>query len=297
MKTYSLATALADFPTFMRLYGSRVVLGVLIVGLASLLIYNYTNGKSAQENLAREALSTAQMDLASARSEFGDLGELFQMIQQRPMLDARQREFVSNQIERVAEKMRANASDAQKLLSDAVNSNDPAVKADAEVQRGDANLLLAGIPSLPGSTTRPSLNGERSKDDLLKSAEDSYNQVLSPPLNANAEAVRNARFGLATIAENRKDWDKAKQLYQQIIDDASTPPLFKTQARGHQDELAEIQKPLLAGTQRPIGQLPDWGSFPAFSQPTSMPSTMPAMSSSLPASTQPAATQPASSQP
>jgi len=228
------------------------------------------------------------------------------MIQQRPMLDSRQQALVNQDIEHVVEMVRTNVSDAQKLLADAVNSNDPSVKAEAEVQRGNANLLLAGIPSVPGSTTRPSLNGDRSKEDLWKSAEDSFNQVTHPPLNANAEAVRNARFGLAAVAENRKEWDKARQAYQQIIDDPATPTLFRDQARAQQDALAQIQKPLLTGGMRVVGPLPDWASLPGFGQPSSTPATTPAFApttmpagapTTLPASIQPASTQPTSTQP
>src|SRR5205085_12362967 len=138
----------------------RVVLGVLIVALAILLIFNYTTGKTAQENLSHEALSTATMDISRAKMGVAEMGEFFQMIQQRPMLDPR---LINNDIERVVEMVRTNVSDAQKLLADALNSNDPSLKAQAEVQRGDGNMLLAAIPPLPGSTTRPTLNGERSK--------------------------------------------------------------------------------------------------------------------------------------
>ena len=69
LKTNSLASCWPISPTFMRLYGSRVLLGVLLVGLAGLLIYNYTTGKTGQDTQSREALASATLTISPAKDE------------------------------------------------------------------------------------------------------------------------------------------------------------------------------------------------------------------------------------
>jgi hypothetical protein len=189
-------------------------------------------------------------------------------------------------------------SESQKAINEAAKATNPSIKADAEVLRGDSNMLLATIPPLPGADTQPSLGGDKSHEDLLRTAEDSYNQVQRAPLNSNAQALRNARFGLAAIAEDRQKWDEAGRFYQQIIDDSGTPPIFKDFARDRQDNLKTLAKPMLMGTRSAEPRLggslgPDFMSlFPT--RPTTMQTidaTATATTTTRPAAaTQPSAT-------
>src|SRR5579862_1702488 len=133
LKTNSLAMALADFPTFMRLYGSRVVLGVLILALAGLLIYNYTTGKTTQDTQSREALASANLSIGPARDELGNLGPLSE---RRQMMGAGP--LTAAQLAAGVEDITKNIKEGQTILATAANAADPSVRADAEVLRSDA---------------------------------------------------------------------------------------------------------------------------------------------------------------
>jgi hypothetical protein len=56
-----------------------------------------------------------------------------------------------------------------------------------------------------------------------------------------------ARFGLAAVAENRKEWDNASKLYQQILDDPRADSSLKMLAARRKDDLAQIQQPIWIG--------------------------------------------------
>ena len=66
---------------------------------------------------------------------------------------------------------------------------------------------------------------ETQKMEICTSAEQLYNQVLSQ-YSANPLAVGAAQLGLAILAEDRGDWDKARELYQKIADDADEKLAF-----------------------------------------------------------------------
>jgi hypothetical protein len=271
LKTNWLAGALVDLPGFLREYGSRILLAVLFVALVIVLVYQYTTGRVVQDERSREALT-------SARESVDRVRQMIPQLAQMPFLVV-----PSDAIQKFRDE---HVADAQKAIQVALQANDPSVKADAEVVSGDLDLLRASIPPLPGSDTRPSLNGygDCGREDLLRSAEDAYNRVTSAPLDANKEAVRNARFGVAAIAEDRAQWDKAKDYYQQIISDPSTPSLFKDMARERQDNLTTLQKPILAAgpASAPSPFLgPDLMSLLA---------TQPSITTTQPSTTQPATT-------
>ncbi|MBN2376413.1 MAG: hypothetical protein JXD22_08430 [Sedimentisphaerales bacterium] len=60
---------------------------------------------------------------------------------------------------------------------------------------------------------------ETQKQEICTSAEQLYNQVLSQ-YSTHPLAVGAAQLGLAIVAEDRGDWEKARRLYQKIADDA-----------------------------------------------------------------------------
>jgi hypothetical protein len=271
LKRNWLAGALVDLPGFLREYGSRILLAVLFVALVIVLVYQYTTGRVVQDERSREALTSARESVDRVR----------QMVDQLAQMP-----FLVVPSDAIAKFRDEHINDAQKAIQVALQANDSSVKADAEVVSGDLDYLRAAIPPLPGSDTRPSLNnyGDRGREDLLRSAEDAYTRVISAPLNANKEALRNARFGLAAIAEDRSQWDKAKDFYEQIINDSSTPSIFKETAREREGNLTTLQKPILAASpaSAPSPFLgPDLMSLLA---------TQPSIATTQP-STQPAATQ------
>jgi hypothetical protein len=279
LKTNALAHVLEDFPGFMREYGSRILLGVILCALVVVLIINWSRGKSERDTRSREAIATARQDLNQINSGMAQV--IFSGYPSATIADLR-----DNAVKRISDS-----------INRALESDDPKVKAEAEVIRGDLNYLLASLPPLPGSETRPSLNGDLSPDELRKNARDAYLKVLGAPLNQEHASVRNARFGLASIAEDMSEWDQAKKYYQQNIDDPAVAAPFKELARDRLDRLPTLQKPILLG-RPPVTTMPlipegPFGPFlpqtstsqPANTEPSTMPSTMPSPA------TQPATTQ------
>jgi len=92
--------------------------------------------------------------------------------------------------------------------------------------------------------------------------------------------VTSARLGLAAVAEQRKQWDVARDHYQRVVDDPAAPKPLKDLAAGALSRLQNIQKtPLLA-------------------QPASLPSTTgPATTQSATAPASAPATNPADAKP
>ena len=281
LKTNNLALIMADFPGFMREYGSRILLVVLICALAIVLIFNWTRGRSEQDVKSREALSNARQSLSELRHGIERVASAQPW--NMPSSDA------------VATFRDTVVKQANEQITAALESGDPNVKADAQVVRGDLDMALAMIPALPGSATRPSLNGSKSHDDLIRTAEQAYSEVLKSPLNQNETAVRNARFGLGAIAEDQQQWDKARQDYQAIIDNPNTPGPFKELAHQRLDALATLEKPLMLGSRTPTTEPTGEGATsqpttessttnPAMTVPTTLPATVPGLTTTRPAS-------------
>src|SRR4051812_4844113 len=86
LKTNALASAMLDFPTFMKEYGSRALLGVLIVGLVIMLIIQYTSGRATQDVQTREALTTAHDLIGRASSDLTQVAQQLANTRQLEMM-------------------------------------------------------------------------------------------------------------------------------------------------------------------------------------------------------------------
>src|SRR5439155_1557079 len=95
-----------------------------------------------------------------------------------------------------------------------------------QLQSNELARQLETLPEklqpLPGATTQPTLKLPRSSEEYLKSAADAYGDVVQRYANLPVPWVT-AQFGLAAIAENRHDWEKAKQIYVEIQANQSVP--------------------------------------------------------------------------
>ncbi|HWE03756.1 MAG TPA: hypothetical protein VG326_15235 [Tepidisphaeraceae bacterium] len=189
----------------------------------------------------------------------------------------------------LAQSRKTLAEETEKAVGVVLDKTDDAkIRAMALLTRGDLNWQMAIAPALP--TTQPASKDPRSSDDYLSSAETAYNEVTRPPQDANHAAVVSARFGLAAIAENRHQWDKAGGFYQQIIDDSSAGSEFKEFAKSRQENLKLLEKPVLLG--KPI-ERERFVKPPTPTSPEKLGPTLPP----LPATTQPNLTIPATTQP
>ena len=232
LKQNSLEKTLESAPVFFQLYGSRILLGLVLCLLAYILVHNHYVSKAENARISSESLGTALYYLDQLRS----------LPPASPERVAPSRNEFAKEVEENVAKVLARAED-------------PKLKAQALIARGDANWILANFPSLPGSATRPAeLNVDKPAADLLKLAEDSYKQVLEPPLNEDHASVVAAQMGLGYIAENREQWDAARQSFQKVIDGSASTAAEKEFATHMVEMTRELEKPvLLASSNAPLG--------------------------------------------
>lgn len=284
LRTNTLAHALEGLPEVSRRYGSRILLGVIAVLLVIVLVRLWVTS-------SREKARNAAVYLNNARrlvAQLPDVGiQTAQAARFAAFMDPAQ--FAT---------LRDNVRDEAQRNIDLVleSSDDPKFRAGAMVTRGDLNWELANFPALPTSitATRPALSPPKSADDYLKDAAEAYQAVVGSG-GAPLESVVMARLGLAAIAENRQNWDEARQQYQAVVDHPQVPQPLKQLAADRLSGLDELRRPVLIGQPQTQPDLPpslrDLLRAPATTQattePTGEPTTGPA---TLPTSTQPAAT-------
>jgi hypothetical protein len=179
--------------------------------------------------------------------------------------------------------------------------------AEARLVQGDLNWHLANLPDFPGATTRPELALPKPDEQYLNAAADAYRAVLNGP-TPPVESATSARLGLAAVHENRREWDKAKEQYQKVVDDTAAPKPLKDLAAQALSRLETLRRtPLMVPptTQRLdfLGRPIPPTSAPATSQaattsPASAPATTPVTQDAKPqAAPAPAPTTPAPATP
>lgn len=246
LKTNTLARGLEHLPEASRQHGSKVLVAVLAVLLIVFLVRQRITS-------AREGAAQAAYALNAARADIDQLDDVLDLrvATTQGLADLR-REVASGTEDKVRQILEL--------------TDDPRLLAEARLARGDLNWKLANFPDLPGAATQPSLQFSRSRKDLLKVAEESYHDVIGNPA-APTESVRTARFGLAAVFENRREWDKAREQYQTLVNDPATPQPFKNQAVERLNEMDKLRRPVLVGP-------PATAESPATSTaPSTIPST------------------------
>ncbi len=233
LKTNTLATTIVELPNFWKLHGTKILFALVALVAIALLVQYRMQSRADASVRALQGLSAAHERINQLRS---------------PMLLMRQPAAVIDEI-------RANSELADAALTDVLTlSPDSKIKAEALVARGDLNLLLAHIPSLPEATTRPALQKALSNEEYLKRAQDAYSQVLGNTqyLEHRASAIT-AHFGMAAIYEDRAEWKDAEVEYRKILDDKTAPRVLQLLAqRRVLDELPAMQaSPLLGSTTAP----------------------------------------------
>ena len=113
------------------------------------------------------------------------------------------------------------AASAAQYRTVAKSYDNPAIQALAYLRAGDMALQKAITPAekldADDDETADELAERRTR--LLDAAERDYNAVVDHPA-AHKVIKLNAMLGLASVAESRLSWDKARQIYQQIQDQA-----------------------------------------------------------------------------
>lgn len=269
LETNQLAQAVSHLPELMRLYGSRILLAlvliVLVVAFIAMRVYS-----------SRTAAAEAANALGFARERL----TLLQGFRPLAMEDPEARQATYRQYVK-------EISDALELVVQ--NVDDPALLADALVARGDLNWTMAVYPELPEATTRPSLTLQEDREGPLATAKQAYEDVLRHYPD-NTMAVLSARFGLAAIAENAGDWSTAQEHYQAIVDNTNFNETFRKQAQERLDSLDEIRQPVFI-VERPVaGAAQEASADSADTAPATQPATQPAVpaDAAAAATTQPA---------
>ncbi len=220
LKQNALARIIEDFPGFWAVHGNKVLTGLVIVMLLILAgRYWLVTRREQQVSLADS--------VASAR---GALGQLRTRVTGPPEQLINERMAIYREVK--------NAADA--AIADSSNEQ---VVSEALLMAGDANWTMANLPAPPPST-QAAMTVEKDPDSYLKEAADAYQEVIDR-FGGQTRAVARARFGLAAIAENQRNFERARELYQAIEAMAEVAPSFQTLAKVRRTALDQFSKPIL----------------------------------------------------
>jgi hypothetical protein len=240
LKENSLEHWIARLPELGKLYGNYILLGVIGVLLVIILLRYRLSASADHLKVAEENLSTANSAIAQLRQLPADLPP--------DRLAAMRREYETG------------VESALDSATHATSERDRPTRAAILLAQGDLYWALANSPQIPAASTQPALAMDRSPDELLKASADAYQQIVD---NFNDEdfAVTSAELGLAAIAENQGDWDKANQAYQAVLDNTKSPDPLKQIAQLRQSQLANIRQPAYLATAAPAPVEPSLQSF------------------------------------
>lgn len=240
-----LATSLTDLPGLWRRHGNKV----LIVLTAVLLIFWAVRYKRQQAAVRAEQTRQA---LANAWAGVGQVSQLANLPISGEMLKMRQN--TENEV-----------NQAVALVTD--DTDAPAGQvAWAWLARGQMYWDLAHAPAPePKATTQPTTQSttqaatapasqpaEKSADEYLTLSSNAFNQVVNN-FPKETTAVTIARYGLAAIAEEKRDFAEARKQYQAIsaTENFLTPttspsnPVAKSMAESRLEMLNKLEKPTL----------------------------------------------------
>ncbi len=275
----SLAKVLATPTSASRRFGGMALMVLLAAAVAFLLIRYRINSSREGRRLAAENLS-------AARNNIRQLGQL---------------EFFPVPAQQKLSYRKQWAADAASSIDQVAGATrDPKLQAEALIARGDLNWALATMPELPGAATQPMLRYDGDRNALLGAAEAAYGEVLTQYADQKPSGVA-ANLGLAAVAEQLGNWDRASSCYDAVANDATIAAAFRTQARLRLQQLPLYRQPVLlaAATTRPqpagspaaVVPVPGFEREPATTttRTTAAPPTSPP-ATSLPATASPAAT-------
>ena len=223
-----LAKVIKGAPTFWQQSGGKFLLGLIVVLLIIILI-------QYRIRTARESLAQSMEQLSMARSYIEQLqGETAQM------------SWMFAPPQDVVLRRKQAISEAGNAIENALNLSDERhIQAEAMIARGDLNWTAASLPELPGAATQPSLQ-LKPRSEYLTTAAESYQAVINSYSDI-LHADMAARFGLAAIHEDRREWDAAKAVYEKILADSKDVPAYKSLAEARLNALAMLRQPPIFG--------------------------------------------------
>jgi predicted negative regulator of RcsB-dependent stress response len=272
LRENSLVRGVRTFPEFWKAHGSKVALGVIMVLLAVVLIRTWLTSRADAKRGLAEQLTSARDELESMRRDHN-----FPLQSRQEQMGIPERPPVPDDI--VVRRRKEVWAKVDSAVADVLkNSSDPAQQAEAKVLRADLNYhwaLMSSIGNVPSAATQPSMAFGTKPEEYMTQAATNYTEVVNQVAGLPTRVVVAARLGLAAVAENRRDFAKARELYEQAqkeSGDKSVEELVKARLR----LLSEIRPDALAPSTM----------VPSTSVPTSSAATGPATS----AATEPAPT-------
>lgn len=211
LKTNSLAEALANLPKTLKTHANKILTVLAVV----LLIIVGVRYKRSQDESAR---AQVRQSLATAWTILGNI----QGVREPAVLDQAETDVKSA---------------AQNVIETA-DASDHALLASAYQALGQLYWTLA--TQSPLATTQPTTR----PTNYLEMSEQAYTRILSD-FSDQSQAVIAARLALAAIAEEKRDWDLARQHYQKVIESSEALPTDKLLAENRLASLSELQTPLL----------------------------------------------------
>ena len=253
LQANELARQLETFPETLKRHASKIILAVT----ALVVIIFVVRYRQQAEQVRLAGLSNALSVIRRYPNELRAL-DLMRMPELR---------VATERTQLIGE----TTSAIETVLRDADGPYADAMRAEAWVARGDLNWAIANLRPLAGAATQPALKLPRSGDDYLRAAEEAYGTVAR---HHEAQVVPwvTAQFGLAAIAENRREWDKAREIYTAVLNNTRVPQVFKTQATLRLNTLDQIRNPSLIG---PFGAAATQATTQPATQAVTAPATQP----------------------
>lgn len=220
-------SSLETLSALWRKHGSKL----LLIFAAAMLVFagvRYKRNQDAQRNVdVQTALSNAWRGVDQIQSQ------QFSVTPSTPM-EIAMRQTLENDV-----------NQAVQVVQDSAAPTDTARLANASLARGEMFWALAHMPP-EAPSTQPASQPAASQParDYLGLAAAAYDKIVSD-YAAQIEPYTLARFGLAAVAEDRRDIAAARTQYQAVIDNAATSPPDKSMAETRLAALNELEKPLL----------------------------------------------------
>ena len=226
LKTNALAQKIVSVPDYTRKYAGRAAVVVALVVVIGYILYRRSNAAATAHSNALMALSEARRDLDGVRRQpGGPLDSTFMLA------------------------IRSSYENGKALVNDVIgDTDDPKMLAQATLTSGDLALALYQVPVLPGATTNEALRPAASAtpESLLNDATAAYQKIVDK-YNDQPLILAGAQMGLATVAEEKREFDKAKDNYTKVIKNEAVPASVRSLAQARLDTLKNIQSPAILG--------------------------------------------------
>jgi len=276
----SLIRNVRNFPEFWRAYGSKILLGIILILLAILLIRMWINKRdTARKQMAEELYSARslleslrhQHEVPSADPRMGQM-DPESMESVKPELVAQKRRETWTKVDAAVVNVLQNSSDAHQL-------------AEAKLLKADTNYhfgLLATLGQVGGVNKARGI--DETPEQYFERAGQNYTEVMNQAANIQPSQVAAARLGMAAVDECRKQFAEARALYE-LVQKEGPDEVSRLQATNHLHVLAMIKPDQYISTQtlsdvpppvrKPTSQATQPTTGAATTQATTSPATMP----------------------